>query len=192
MMAEFVSSTITRRTRSASATRARPTRLLALQSLLEPLHVLGHLPFRLSIDDEREKKLPDAVTLKVEFDRHPRSIAAVHRLDSSLDIPTNPPVDASDRPRTGWVERSNLRRRWHFAGAGFPSHHDSLADLNWGVVVIDVDDTRLPLRHVRRVGHIRKESAGVREISTLSTMVVIACLLFSGRPDDVASQDVAR
>jgi hypothetical protein len=36
--------------------------LLALQSLLEPLHVLGHLSLRLPIDDEREKELSDAVT----------------------------------------------------------------------------------------------------------------------------------
>ena len=131
------------------------------------------------------------MTLKVEFDRHTRSIAAVHWLDTPLDIPTNRSVNASDGPRAGWFERSYLRRRCHLAGAGLPGHNDSLADLNWGVIVLNVDDTRLPLRQVRGSVTYAKTSAGVLEISTLSTMVVIACLLFSGHPDDVASEDVA-
>jgi hypothetical protein len=165
--------------------------LLTFQSLLESLHVLRHLPSCLPIDDEREKKLPDAVTLKVEFDRDTRSIAAVHWLDTPFDIPTNRSVNASYGPRAGRFELSYLRRRCHFAGTGFPGHDDSLADLNGGVVVLDVDDARLPLRQVRRVCHVREDVG--RSSGDLDALNDGGhrLPLFSGGPDDVASRDVS-
>ena len=73
----------------------------------------------------------------------------------------------------------------------FPGHNGSLADLNWAVVLLDVDDALVDSGKCDGSVTYAKTSAGVLEISTLSTMVVIACLLVSGRPDHVASHDVA-
>src|SRR5215211_4484940 len=84
----------------------------------------------------------------------------------------------------------NLRRRREGSWTSLPRHDSPFADPNGAVIVVDPDDTRLPLREMGRVCHVGEDVLGGLAISTLATIRFIVSSFAKGRPGDDSASEV--